>query len=271
MSYRWWSSANSAIGQRLTNEDASLSLDELGLWVVADGMGGHLRGDLASRFVVEALEGIEKPESIDAFAQEVRGRIDRANTRIHDYAATLGDTEVIGSTVVAVMVKDNEFVCLWAGDSRAYLLGSDRLVPLTHDHTAAQVFVDSGDLASSEAKRHPSAHLLTRAVGALESIELDEYRGQIRDGDALLLCSDGLINEVDDDELAPILEDADCEEACQELVDLSLERGARDNVTVTVVRFEATTGIPREDLDKTAVNFDFRHRVRRDASWGLRL
>lgn len=248
-----------------------LSLDELGLWVVADGMGGHLRGDLASRFVIEALQDIGPAESIDAFAQDVRRRIGRANKRIHDYAATLGDTEIIGSTIVAFMVRDNEFICLWAGDSRAYLLGSDRLVQLTRDHTAAQVFVDSGDLAITEAKRHPSAHLLTRAVGAQESIELDEYRGQIRDGDALLLCSDGLINEVDDDELAPILEDFDCEEACQELVDLSMERGARDNVTVTVVRFEATTGIPREDFDKTAVNFDFRHRSRQDAAWTLRL
>lgn len=271
MSCRWWSSTNSAIGQRLTNEDAMLSLDELGLWVVADGMGGHLRGDLASRFVVEAFEGIEKPDSIDAFAREVSTRLYLANERIHKYAATLSDTEIIGSTVVAVMVQDNKFVCLWAGDSRAYLLSRDRLTQLTHDHTAAQTFVDTGNLESTQAKHHPAAHMLTRAVGAQEMLELEEHRGQIRDGDALLLCSDGLIKEVDDDELAPILEDFDCEEACQELVDLSLERGASDNVTVTVIRFEATTGVPREAFDQTAINFDFRLRSGRETARVMRL
>jgi len=271
MSYRWWSSTNSDIGQRLTNEDAMLSLDELGLWVVADGMGGHLRGDLASRLVVEAFEGIEKPASIDAFAREVRRRLGVANRRIHDYASSLGDTEIIGSTVVAVLVQDDEFICLWAGDSRAYLLGQDRLTQLTHDHTAAQVFVDRGELDTEQARRHPASNLLTRAVGAQDTLKLDEYRGCIRDGDAVLLCSDGLIKQVDDNELAPILEDFDCEEACQELVDLSLERGASDNVTVTVIRFEATTGIPRDARDKTAINFDFRLKSGRDAVRTLQL
>jgi protein phosphatase len=271
MSHRWWSSTSSNIGQRLTNEDAILSLDELGLWVVADGMGGHLRGDLASRFVVEAMENIQDSDSIDAFAREVRRRISFANTRIRKHAATLGDTEIVGSTVVAVMVQDDELICLWAGDSRAYLLSGDRLKQLTHDHTAAQEFVDGGNLDGATAKRHASTHILTRAVGAQESIKLDEYRGQIRDGDALLLCSDGLINEVDEDELAPILEDFDCEEACQELVDLSLERGSRDNVTVTVIRFEATTGIPRDTIDHTAVNFDFRLKSGHEAAWTMRL
>lgn len=271
MSCRWWSSTHTAIGQRLTNEDARLSLDDLGLWVVADGMGGHLRGDLASQAVIDAFEGIRQAKTMDAFAKDVRKRLQLANTRIHDYAQTLGDTEIIGSTVVAVIVRDDQFVCLWAGDSRAYLLNRDGLTQITHDHTAAQTFVDSGELGKIEAKQHPSSHLLLRAVGAQEALNLDEYRGEIWDGDAILLCSDGLVQEVDDNELAPILEDYDCEEACQELVDLSLERGASDNVTVTIIRFEATTGIPRDSADKTAINFDFRLNSDREAQWASRL
>jgi serine/threonine protein phosphatase PrpC len=258
MAYRWWSSCRTTEGlRRRHNEDAALEMDNLGLWVVADGMGGHQRGDVASRQVVEALTGLSAKSSLDSLAKAVRTRLNEANSRVFAMASTLGSNQVIGSTVVALLAARREALCLWAGDSRAYLLREGSLVQLTHDHSVVQQLVDKGDVAPEEARVHPTANRITRAVGAERRLQLDEYRFRLRDNDTVLLCSDGLTKEVQDAELAAILE-GDCEQATQDLVELSLERGARDNVTVVVVRFEATTGTYTADDEDTAVNYSLR-------------
>jgi protein phosphatase len=120
--------------------------------------------------------------------------------------------------------------------------------------------VENGQLRQDEADQHPMANRITRAVGAQNELALDEYRSSLRDGDAFLLCSDGLYKEVSDHELAAILEAYDCDEASLELLDLTLERGARDNVTVAVIRFEATTGFGDVAADDTQVNHELADR-----------
>ena len=259
MAYRWWSSCRTTEGRRRHhNEDAVLEMDNLGLWVVADGMGGHQRGDVASREVVDACTGLKSKSSLDTLAHAVRARLNDANARVHAMAHALGSDQVIGSTVVALLAARREALCLWAGDSRAYLLREGALVQLTHDHSVVQQLIDNGELAPEDARRHPTANRITRAVGAQRRLELDEYRFRLRDNDTVLLCTDGLTKEVQDAELAAILDDPDCEQATQDLVELSLERGARDNVTVVVVRFEATTGTYLVDDEDTAVNYSLR-------------
>ena len=261
MSYRWWSSCRTTAGRRRrVNEDAFLSLDDVGLWLVADGMGGHARGDVASRIVVEAFEGLTRPRSLDDFAIEVRQRLARANRRVRDEMRRAGDNQIMGSTVVVFVVHKRQWMCVWAGDSRAYLLRDGRLQQLTHDHSIVQEMVDRGELRREEALKHPASNQVTRAVGAQEQLHLDEFRSTLRDGDAVLLCSDGLNKEVDDDEMTTILEDCDCDEASEELIELTLERGARDNVTAAVVRFEATTGAGDKLPDDTAINYALRNR-----------
>lgn len=262
MSYRWWSCCRTTTGrQRSVNEDAYLGLDEQGLWLVADGMGGHARGEVASRLIVEAFEGLVRPPSLDAFAQEVRVRLESANQRMREEACRAGSDQLMGSTVVAFLVYKREWLCLWAGDSRAYLLRDGRLVQLTRDHSVAEQLVQRGELSREEAASHPSANRITRAVGTQDRLVMDQYRSFLRDGDAVLLCSDGLNKEVADDEVATILDDYDCEEASRELLDLTLERGARDNATVAVIRFEATTGFGDSRPDDTAVNYGFTQRT----------
>jgi protein phosphatase len=262
MSYRWWSSCRTTTGrQRSVNEDAYLGLDEQGLWLVADGMGGHARGDVASRLIVEAFEGLVRPTSLDAFGKEVRARLDSANRRMREEARSAGSDQLMGSTVVAFLVYKREWLCLWAGDSRAYLLRDGRLTQLTRDHSLAEELVERGELRREEVASHPSANRITRAVGTRNRLVIDQYRSFLRDGDTVLLCSDGLNKEVGDDELAAVLDDYDCEEASRELLDLTLERGARDNATVAVIRFEATTGFGERRPDDTAVNYGLTQRT----------
>ncbi len=262
MSYRWWSSCLSDTGRRRrVNEDAYLNRDEIGLWVVADGMGGHFRGDIASRIIVDSLKDLARPQTIEEFAALVRERVKRANVSICHQVLDSDAGNIMGSTVVIFLVYNQEWLCLWAGDSRAYLLRDGKLIQVTRDHSVAQEMVDSGKLKQAEAVNHPAAHKITRAIGTRNALQLDENRSFLRDGDTVLLCSDGLNREVEDQELAEILDLYDCEEASRELVDLTLERGARDNVTVAVIKFEATTAFRNEIVDHTPVNYRHTGRI----------
>lgn len=262
MSYRWWSSCLSDTGRRRrVNEDAYLNRDEIGLWVVADGMGGHFRGDIASRIIVDSFKDLARPQTIEEFAALVRERVKRANVSICHKVLDSDAGKIMGSTVVIFLVYNQEWLCLWAGDSRAYLLRDGKLIQITRDHSVAQEMVDSGKLKQAEAVNHPAAHKITRAIGTRNALQLDENRSFLRDGDTVLLCSDGLNREVEDQELAEILDLYDCEEASRELVDLTLERGARDNVTVAVIKFEATTAFRNEIVDHTPVNYRHTGRI----------
>ena len=253
MSYRWWSCCRTDTGRkRRINEDAYLDMDDIGLWVVADGMGGHSKGDVASRIIVESFNGLGKPASMNEFAFIVKSRLKQANNRI---IASVAPDQIMGSTVVAFLVYKREWRCIWAGDSRAYLLRDGRLIQISHDHNVAQEMVDRGELRQEEAAFHPFANRITRAIGTRNDLVLDEYRSFLRDGDTVLLCSDGLNKEVSDSEVADILENHDCGDASSELIELTLERGARDNVTVAVIKFEATTGFRAELPDDTAINY----------------
>lgn len=261
MSYRWWSCCRTNTGRRRhVNEDAFLQLDDIGLWLIADGMGGHARGDVASRFVVEAFDGLPRPRSMDELSRAVKSRLAKANRRIRSEALRAGSDQIMGTTVVAFLAYKREWQCLWAGDSRAYLLRDGRLTQISHDHNVAQEMVDRGELRQDQLAMHPMSNRITRAVGTQDRLRLDEYHSLLRDGDTVLLCSDGLNKEVDEQELVTILESYDCKEASRELVDLTLERGARDNVTVAVIQFEATTGLGDELLDTTEVNYGGRGR-----------
>ena len=161
----------------------------------------------------------------------------------------------IGSTVVVLLVFKRQWLCLWAGDSRAYLLRDGVLQRITKDHSVAQELVDMGKLGAEELEGHPYANHITRAVGANHELVLDERGSELRDGDAILLCSDGLNKELSESEITAILGNYDCNEATRELIDLSLEHGGRDNVTVALVRFEETTGLSEPAADDTAVNY----------------
>lgn len=230
-----WAAKTDAGAVRKHNEDAFLQRPEQGLWAIADGMGGHLRGDHASRTVVDALAQGRHPEAEPAAIEEIRARLAAAHRTLLSDAASLGDGAVIGATVVVLLLRDGRYTCLWAGDSRLYLLRDGGLRQLTRDHSYVQRLIDSGSLTPEEGRRHPGANVITRAVGASGPLELDLVQGDSRPGDVFLLCSDGLTNVLANAEIADRLAALPCEEASAALLDLALARGAPDNVTVVVL------------------------------------
>lgn len=228
--FRWQSASCSHVGRvRRINEDAMLDQPERGLWAVADGMGGHTLGDVASRMVVDALAHLPQT-STDA----IRASLAEVNRRLMTEAA-MRDVQVIGSTAVVLLASGSHCSCLWAGDSRIYRYRDGVLQQLTRDHSHVEELVARGLLSPAEASRHPGHNLITRAIGVADLLELEEDDTEVRPGDMFVLCSDGLSNEVDPQQMAALLARHDCKLAAQRLVDEALKHGGRDNVTVVVV------------------------------------
>jgi serine/threonine protein phosphatase PrpC len=229
--------ARTSLGMvRATNEDRFLTKDEVGLWVVADGMGGHHRGDLASSLIVQSLSDLPIFASGYALLTAVRQALERVNANLIDDAAAIGGGAVIGSTVVALLISENHFACVWAGDSRAYRLRRGSLELITHDHSVVQEMIDRGELTSLQARTDRRANIITRALGVSEALQLDVTHGAVEDGDLFLLCSDGLTGPVVDSELAALMSYCILDHSADALLERALEHGANDNVTLVLVK-----------------------------------
>lgn len=226
---------------RTVNEDGYLVHDGIGLYVVADGMGGHQDGKFASETVIRDLAGIGTPASAADLLERFERSILSANAAIRAHAVRNGGGHV-GTTVAALLIHGTSFAVVWCGDSRIYRIRDGRPELLTHDHTEVQQLLDSGVLSREEAKTWPRGHILTRAIGAEDTPELDLDTGEIAPGDVFVLCSDGLTAHVEDGELAHLANGSDAQASCDGLVETVLSRGARDNVTVVVVRVRAVRG-----------------------------
>lgn len=239
--YEWSSSGRCETGNvRNANEDAFRDLRCQGIWVVADGMGGHDSGGLASRSVVESLDTVETGGPLGETVDEIRDRLAEVNNFLFRKAADRGPNHTIGSTVVVMVAHQEQCAFLWAGDSRLYRLRAGQLERLTRDHSQVQEIIDLGILKPEDAECHPAANAITRAVGAYESIELEVRDTELQSGDVYLLCSDGLYKELSEDEIAGALEQRECRSACNDLVDLALNGECRDNVTAIVIDIWST-------------------------------
>ncbi|PKM24220.1 MAG: protein phosphatase [Gammaproteobacteria bacterium HGW-Gammaproteobacteria-13] len=235
---RWRSAARTDTGKvRTRNEDAFLALPEQGLWVVADGMGGHQNGALASRLIVEQLaepSAGDLPQRLD----ELRKRLHSLNRRLgQELTVTAAHPDpVIGSTVVALLIEGDRAACVWAGDSRCYLWRGSRLYQLSRDHSLLQQLIDEQQLSPSEAARHPAAHALTRAIGASDELKLEILELDVLPGDAFLLCSDGLYQGVSVDDLGAALNLPSPQLTLNRLFQQALDGPARDNLSAVVIR-----------------------------------
>ncbi|MDO5622820.1 MAG: protein phosphatase 2C domain-containing protein [Paracoccus sp. (in: a-proteobacteria)] len=220
---------------RTHNEDSIAAVPDLGLWVVADGMGGHDAGDIASRLIVEELSSIGVPVSAQDQRARALERLDRAHRRIQDHAAA-GGLPVMGATLATLLIYGRELTCIWAGDSRIYLWRSGNLTPLTRDHSRVAQLIASGDLTEEQARSRPDRNVITRAVGAGIELEPETTGGTVMPQDRLLLCSDGLTEHLSDDELATILAGpVPPQQIADHLLQETLKRGAKDNVSIIVV------------------------------------
>ncbi len=234
--FSWISFARTDVGKvRKINEDSVLDNGPAGIWVVADGMGGHAAGNVASASIVNSLSELKPSEDADALVSEIEQRLLDANSDLLRQAAERDDKQTMGSTVVVLLAFGQKALCLWAGDSRIYRLRDGTLNQLTIDHSKVQELVDEGLIAEDEAESHPEANVITRAIGASRRLFIDMDIRDVQQGDRYLLCSDGLFKEVTKNEINELLARGTPEEACDTLIDLTLERGSRDNVTVIVV------------------------------------
>ena len=236
MSYR--SAARTDIGLvRRRNEDAVLDRAEIGLWTVADGAGGHERGDYASGRIIEALAEIDIGFAGPRLGEEVKARLSRVNEELRAKAATLGPDAVIGSTVVVLLVEAGQALALWAGDSRLYLMRAGRLRQLSRDQSYVQDLVDRGEITREEAAGHPLSHVVTNLVGGADELILEERCERLEQGDILLLCSDGLSGVVSDVKIAAVLRAHSASTAVDRLIECALTQGAHDNVSAIVVEY----------------------------------
>ena len=238
------------------NEDSLLALPDSGLWLVADGMGGHEAGEVASSMIVDAAATIGRASSAPDMLARLLDRIDLAHQNIREHSIRLGGA-TIGSTVVALLCYDGHFAVVWAGDSRAYLLRDGQLHQLSQDHTEAQELIDQGLLAPEQALHWPRRNVITRAVGVFDKPDPDQMSGTIMPGDVFLLCSDGLTEHASTVDLAAQMMEPDPQTICDNLVNLTLARGAKDNVSVIVARWGPRPAIQRSDDnddDKTVPN-----------------
>ncbi len=247
-SWRSWARTDPG-SVRSNNEDNLVERPEIGLWMVADGAGGHEHGEVASQMLADSLRRTRAEAGSDLIAQ-VRSVVSQTHEtlrqRADEEARASGTTVMIASTIVVLLAQGIHYAGLWAGDSRIYRLRRGQLEQLTRDHSLVQALVDEGAITPEEAERHPHANVVTRAIGADGADpSLDKFTGSAEPGDRFLLCSDGLNKALDDHTIARFVAARD---PARSLIEAALAVGARDNVTSVVVEYA-----PTDDDDDTLI------------------
>ncbi|OBT11141.1 serine/threonine protein phosphatase [Shewanella sp. UCD-FRSSP16_17] len=243
---------------REINEDAMLELPHIGVWVVADGMGGHAAGDVASQLVIDniqqAVDGLS-PELISVDILKLA--LQNSNTQLQQMSQTDFEGKVAGSTVVVLWLYQGDYHLLWVGDSRIYLLRQQKMTMITKDHSQVNDMVDEGLLAAEDAESHPLANVITRAVGVDSQLDIDYRTGKVVEGDTFLLCSDGLNKELSDTEIEATINSGNIIDSGLALLHASLVRNARDNVTCILVKnTQVTSGLSSKDISESNDDFD---------------
>jgi type VI secretion system protein ImpM len=239
MCFQWHSNARTTVGkQRQTNEDAFLERPEIGLWVVADGMGGYSKGDVASHAVVDMLNTLSGSGNLETLAAATIECLKKVNADLIEKAASFGPEETIGTTVVVMLAAGKRCTAIWVGDSRLYRYSGGELKQLTRDHTPETGVPHQGESVDETFVDGQMENIVTRAVGGEPELLVDAIAFEAKEGDVFLLCSDGLYRELATHDIAAVLGGGNPAKSSQRLIDLALERGARDNVTAVVLKAE---------------------------------
>lgn len=223
--------------KRSLNEDSYIANGSI--FAVADGMGGHRSGEVASAMALDALRfGLSK-RSKDVFEEKLVDAFKRANKKVFDKALKDIDARGMGTTMTVAVPNDGRLYVGHVGDSRLYLLRDGKLKQLTNDHSLVAQMVQKGHLKPEEAETHPQRSIITRAIGSEKDVQVDVLVEDIQPGDRFLLCTDGLNAMLGDEEIAEIMRDKDdLDTACRELVDWANDRGGNDNITVVLFEYK---------------------------------
>ena len=255
------------VGQvRTVDEDSILAADlsfgvnsessKFLLLAVADGMGGHAKGEEASKIALNAIAGAVIPDLLNntPFTKILEKGIQNANQDILDYTAENPEASGMGTTSVCAVVKDNQIHLANVGDSRAYRVSDDEICRVTKDHSYVQALIDEGDITEEQAREHPRKNEITRAVGIMPSIEVDTMKLTLDSDESLLLCCDGVIAHLSDDDIHKIIRgSSDPQTACQEIVDMANERGGSDNISLIILSSEGSDTKENESDDSPTV------------------
>ncbi|MZQ81673.1 Stp1/IreP family PP2C-type Ser/Thr phosphatase [Paenibacillus sp. 5J-6] len=240
---------------RLVNEDRAAiqhELNGLSLAIVADGMGGHQAGDIASQMAIDMisneLQSIHWGMPVDACKQVLKEAIEKANEKVYEFASGQESYHGMGTTVVAVIASQELLIIGHIGDSRAYKIAGDSITQLTEDHSLVYELVKNGQITLEEADHHPRRNWITRALGTEPSVEVDLYEYSWRPGDTILICSDGLSGLVDSGDILRIIKShAELEAAAEHLIQSALSEGGDDNVTVVLLAHDSDSDEKRGD------------------------
>lgn len=251
--------------QRRANEDAFFA--RAPLFAVADGMGGAQAGEVASATAIEVLStGLGEGESVE---QKLSATVQLANSQIHALSVADDERAGMGTTVTAAYVGENNITLVHVGDSRCYRWRGGILERLTDDHSLVEEMVRQGQLTAEQALVHPQRSIITRALGPESVVEPDAQTIGARDGDLLLLCSDGLSTMISDDQIAAVMAREQALKAtARGLVSAANEAGGRDNITVVLLRLEVLGGGALSDIEQTQVGLDVGHLPVAQASTG---
>lgn len=226
--------------KRIYNEDSVGYYEEgnLGIYIVADGMGGHNAGEVASKLTRDTIINYVIEHGREASQEEVlKNAINMANLKVYRESILNDEYKGMGTTIVGAFIIGEELTIANVGDSRAYILKDDNLIKITKDHSLVQELLDNGTITKEEALNHPNKNVITRAVGTSSAVEADYYKLDIRDISKVILCSDGLTNEISEEEILSILI-SNSENQSQQLIERSKENGGRDNISVIIFKGE---------------------------------
>ena len=231
------------------------------LLAVADGMGGHAKGEEASKIALNTLTKTIIPELFGntSFTDLLENGIKNANQEILEYTVKNPESSGMGTTTVCALVKGNNIHLANVGDSRAYVISDDEIRRVTKDHSYVQSLIDEGQITEEEARDHPQKNVITKAVGIMESVEPDTMKLTLDDDESLLLCCDGVIAHLTDEDIHKIIcNENNPQNACQQIVDLANQRGGSDNISLIilssnneeVISDESPTIINNQNLEK---------------------
>ena len=207
------------------------------IYVIADGMGGHNAGDIASKLAVEnTINYLNSLPNIENMEEDLRNAIADSNIKIHELSKSSDELIGMGTTITACMISGSDMIVANVGDSRCYIIKGEKLIRVTKDHSLVQQLVDEGSITESEAISHPNKNIITRALGTKNTVEIDTYLCNLKEISKVILCTDGLYNMVKEEELYDIVMNND--NYCIELIELSKSRGGKDNISVMVFEGE---------------------------------
>lgn len=211
------------------------------LFIVADGMGGHKAGDYASAYTVKAIEREVKSNEDNKPIKILNEAIICANNEVHEKAMSEEDFAGMGTTVVCATICDNTLYVGNVGDSRLYVI-DDAITQITKDHSLVEEMVRIGEIKKEEARLHPDKNIITRAIGAEKDVAVDFFEVELKDGDYILMCSDGLSNMVPDDEIFSVIKaGSEVKQIADDLVRVANQNGGKDNIGVVLIKFEGVS------------------------------